>query len=498
MVVIPDIDPVQLWPQPDTAVLRHGRRPPPAFPLEVLGPFWADWVTAAAAGASAPVDYTAATLLAAASTLIGHARWVSPWKSWSEPPVLWIGNIGDPSSGKSPAADPIITVLRSIEIDLAKDFPAARAQWMKEAASAKAHRDIWESGVKTAAKDGKPPPEMPAAAMEPTEPVRARIVSNDATTEKLAELAAAHRKGLMLVRDELSGWYGALGRYSKGGADRAFWVEAYGGRPYAVDRVKNGMPVIIDRLAIALFGSIQPDRLAEMLASPDDGLAARFLWSWPDKIPARRPIWGADLDRAAEALRLLYDLPLVEDDREARPYFCRLSDPAADTFALWWTSHQSVDMTGPLAGQLGKAPGHVVRLALVLEHLWWCAGSAPAMPPSCISVNAVTAAIALVVDYFNPMAARAYGDAAVPEVDRLACIVGRWIIDNKPTIINARKLRREAGLPGLREAEKVKLALGALVEADWLAPAPERAGGGPGRKRDDYLVNPRLRSPKNG
>jgi hypothetical protein len=48
------------------------------------------------------------------------------------------------------------------------------------------------------------------------------------------------------------------------------------------------------------------------------------------------------------------------------------------------------------------------------------------------------------------------------------------------------------GLPGLREAEKVKLALGVLVETDWLLPAPERAGISPGRKRDDYIVNPRV------
>src|SRR6478672_408743 len=117
MVSQPDFDdPVQLWPQPDMSVLRHGRREPPVFPLEVFGNFWSEWIIVAAAGSSAPVDYTGCTLLASASTLIGHARWVSPWNGWSEPPILWIANVGDPSSGKSPAADPIIRVLRNIEI----------------------------------------------------------------------------------------------------------------------------------------------------------------------------------------------------------------------------------------------------------------------------------------------------------------------------------------------------------------------------------------------
>jgi hypothetical protein len=265
-----------------------------------------------------------------------------------------------------------------------------------------------------------------------------------------------------LVRDELSGWYGSLGRYSKSGADRAFWVEGYGGRPYTVDRVKNGgLPITIDRLGLGLFGGVQPDHLAEMMRSPDDGLMARILWAWPSKVPARRPTGEADITKAADALRLLYDLPLVPDDQGGlRPFFCHLSAVAADLFTTWWVKHQATELTGPLAGPLGKAPGHVIRISLVLEHLWWAGGSTLSMPPSEISEKAVAAAIGLVVDYFTPMAARVYGDAAIPEADRLATVVARWIVDEKPIVINAKKLRREVGLPGLREAEKVKLALG--------------------------------------
>jgi hypothetical protein len=162
MAANPDFDdPIHLWPQPDLGVLRINRRELPVFPVEVFGEFWGELITDAAAGASAPVDYTGCTLLACAGTLIGHARWVSPWQNWNEPPVLWIGNVGDPSCGKSPAADPILGILRDIEIGLAKDYPDAHRQWMTERASAAAHRAIWESEVKDAAKFKKPPPAMP-------------------------------------------------------------------------------------------------------------------------------------------------------------------------------------------------------------------------------------------------------------------------------------------------------------------------------------------------
>jgi hypothetical protein len=128
----------------------------------------------------------------------------------------------------------------------------------------------------------------------------------------------------------------------------------------------------------------------------------------------------------------------------------------------------------------------------VLEHLWWCAKTSITMPPSRISKAAVLAAAGLVDDYLKPMAERVFGDAALPEGDRLAATVARWIIRERPALLNARDLRRRARLPGLREAEKVRLALNVLVEADWLRPAFGRAGDSTGRQREDYQVNPKL------
>jgi len=71
-------------------------------------------------------------------------------------------------------------------------------------------------------------------------------------------------------------------RYAGGGSDRPFWLEAYGGRGHTVERMGR-RPVHVDRLAIGVVGSIQPDRLRTLLLnSDDDGLLARFLPLWPD------------------------------------------------------------------------------------------------------------------------------------------------------------------------------------------------------------------------
>jgi hypothetical protein len=57
----------------------------------------------------------------------------------------------------------------------------------------------------------------------------------DTTPEALATLLRHIPKGLLLHRDELAGWLASFGRYTFGGGEQEFWIEAYGGRAYTVD-----------------------------------------------------------------------------------------------------------------------------------------------------------------------------------------------------------------------------------------------------------------------
>jgi hypothetical protein len=63
-----------------------------------------------------------------------------------------------------------------------------------------------------------------------------RIVTDDPTIERFARLIGENPKGMLLYRDELSGWIGSHDRYGGAGGDRPFYLQAYGGRPYVVDR----------------------------------------------------------------------------------------------------------------------------------------------------------------------------------------------------------------------------------------------------------------------
>ena len=173
-----------------------------------------------------------------------------------------------------------------------------------------------------------------------------------------------------------------------------------------------------------------------------------------------------------------------------------IHDEAEAEFADWYVSRAREDDTifGPLAEAYGKAPGLIARLALVFEHLWWCVSFDEA--PSLIGGDAVRAAIHLRESYIKPMMERTYADASLPEADRLAMTLARWIAKHRPKVVNTRVIQREAKLPGLRDAAKIELAFNRLTEAGWLFP-PSRTGK-VGRTKRDFKVNPAVWESLNG
>jgi hypothetical protein len=146
---------------------------------------------------------------------------------------------------------------------------------------------------------------------------------------------------------------------------------------------------------------------------------------------------------------------------------------------------------GLMNSAFGKARGLALRLSLVLEHLWLCAGDGMEPPPATIRREAFAAAAMLVADYFLPMAERVFGDAAAPARDRDAATLARWIAKERVAEVHVRHLQRDVRLPGLATAEAIHEAAAVLVDAGWLlSPA---GGGGPGKRpRAAYPVNPAL------
>lgn len=481
------------WPAPDMSIFQQPRPVAPRMSEEefslTFGP-WAEWIQTAAMVKGVPVDYVAAALLGTASAIIGNARWASPWQGWKEPPVLWVMLVGEPSAGKSPALDAVLDPVKEIERGLSEAYKTSRHDWETRSEIAALALERWKNDAKNALSREMEAPAKPDAADAGAAPLRERITISDVTTEKVASLLAASSRGLLLFRDELSGWLSSMDRYN-GGGDRPFWLEAYGGRSYTVDRKSSPEPIVVDHLSVAILGGTQPDKLARLLVkTDDDGLLARFLIVFPDAVPLSRPqrdIDNATLQAAFERLR---GLPAAVDEAGSqRPFLVPFSDAAATALQAFREECRSweVEAAGLFKGHIGKMPGLAVRLACVLAHLDWAAQ--PGAPvPELINHCHVGRACFLVGDHFRRHAFRAYGAAEPPEEVRNLRKLATFLHKERLARVTARDIQRR-DLAGLQTARQIEAAISALEQADWLHRYEEKTSG---RPRIVYVVNPRI------
>jgi putative DNA primase/helicase len=228
-----------------------------------------------------------------------------------------------------------------------------------------------------------------------------RVWVVDSTTEKVVRLLAENPRGIICFRDELAGLLGGFDKYGGSGSDRAFWLEAYEGRPYRYDRVGLKDDVIdVPFNAVALIGGIQPDRLAAMVVSgDDDGLAARLIYAWPDPIPPRRPTKRADNGPLLEALRRLQKIDFVDVEGVPHPHIIMLEPETANEFSAWWQHKQwdaKRNASGKMASAVGKLEGVLLRTANVLEFLRWAWSVANTPRPEQVSMLSVLNAMRLI------------------------------------------------------------------------------------------------------
>lgn len=484
---------IREWADPHPRLLRADLPAPPQLLLhEVLGPRLAKWIADAAEAKGAPPDYVFATLLAVAGSAIGNARWASPWPGWAEPPILWTMCIGLPSAGKSPAIDAALAPLQRAELALRTQTKLELQAWEEQAELAKLVEAAWKEAAKASIKEGDEPPARPAGLEIGPAPHIPRLVVSDGTIERLGAILSRQPRGTLQVRDELAGWLAGMARYSGGGSDRPFWLEAYGGRSFTVERMSRE-PLTIDHLSIGVVGGIQPDRLRTLLfKSDDDGLLARFLPIWPHPAPLKRPGGWADEALLDGILIQLLSLKMGTDENgKERPRLIPFSEGASERLQDFREVVRGCEAgaEGLLLSFTGKLPGLAVRLSLVLALLDWAEEGAE--EPQEIGAVHFGRAAFLIDAYFLPMARRAYVDASTPK--------GEWAARRLLALIRERgweqfssrdvlRLDRQ----GLGSADEVNPALVALEEGDCIRSIECPPGPRGGRPQRWFLVNPAL------
>ena len=115
-----------------------------------------------------------------------------------------------------------------------------------------------------------------------------RLLTTDVSVAGLAEILKGEPRGILVVRDELAGWFADL-RKHQGRSDSSQWLSAWSGEPWIIDR-KGRDSIYIPAAAVSIIGGIQPGVLPRVITATDmeAGLFDRFLFVVPPPPPADR------------------------------------------------------------------------------------------------------------------------------------------------------------------------------------------------------------------
>jgi hypothetical protein len=377
----------RLYPTPLPSALP----PVPTFDLALLPACIQRWVDEHADSLQVPAEFVAVPVMIALGGCIGRRVSVrlKRYMPWFEVPVLWGCVVGRPSSGKSPAIAPARRMLDTLEADARRSFRettaalerAAQIREIEAELALKTIRKLVSQGDRSAANAA-----LAAVAKEDHErPREPRLIVNDATIEKLGELLGDNPRGLIYVRDEVSGWLANLDREGREN-DRTFFLEAWNGKgTYTFDRIARGT-TRIEACAVSIIGGVQPGKLASYVrgaitgGAADDGLMQRFQMSvYPDLSPVWRfRDFVPDPDGEHNVLAMFRYLHALDptqiqaesDDSCDTPYL-RLSDGAQEHFVDWLTTLMQRVRSGAepphLESHFSKYPALAGRLALVLH-----------------------------------------------------------------------------------------------------------------------------------
>jgi len=428
----------------------------PAFCAEDVPPIIGNFACGFAEAAGFDTTATIVpAVVAAASMVSDHIRIeLSAGSRWYESARLWAVTIGGPASGKTPAQREMLQPVYIL------------------------HRELFGAWV-AATKD-----------MDETErPPRPALYTNDATTEKLADILQGNPRGLLSIFEEFESWLGSHDAYrsGQGSRDRGEWLRLFDGGPHQVDRVRRGS-FFVENWSTSIISSTTPGALRKLAKHlPNDGLMPRFICAVVKPRQQRdgsKLLYDLKTARAAYAARLTalhgYETGGTNATVRLSPEAQRAFD--AEERRLITLCDATDALSESLAAHVGKHPAMIGRLALTF-HAATCA----AEPwKSEIPEGTMQLAIGFARKAFRHALAvygAVLGKARGLDLTRA---LARSVLAAGLTSFNRRELSHACRAFRGAEPLEQEAGLKALEDCGWIAPAGRERYGHGGR----WHVNP--------
>lgn len=445
------------------------------YPVAALPEQIADFINAAADSLPCDPAYVVPGVLASIAASIGGSCCLQIKEGWCEMPILWQVLIAPPSTMKSPAQRKAVMPLWRMERGLQMDYDAEESKFKSELAEWKA-----ESGGLKGSEA------IAHAQKQPQAPKRPRLVVVDTTIEKLAVIMADNPRGVIVLRDELRGWFGAMGRYSGGsgaGAEESQWLELWQGGETIVDRKTGEHQTLYIANAMAnVVGTTQPDSFARAISQEqfDNGFMPRILPYMPPRRPKQRSLKVIPEKTLDAYLTLCENIRNREhgflNDKQWKPHSVTWTSGGANAWWDWYDAWglRQAGSEGEHLAALAKLEAYCARFALILCIADYHLQNSPRLA---VNEKHVKRAIQL-VEWYAHEVQRVYTMMRTPTDERrerrLIDLITDWGGDVTP-----RRLQ-QSNPSKYRKVEDARRALDALVEDGkgvWsMKPSGDRGG----------------------
>jgi Protein of unknown function (DUF3987)/Domain of unknown function (DUF3854) len=496
-----DVAPFE-WPEPE----RIHSELPPVEPMaqELLPAALRPLALDVAERMQVPLDYPSALMVLCLAGAVNRRAVIQPKaqdRSWVVVPNLWGGIVAPPGYLKSPVIQSVVRPLNQIQTEWNREHEEAQGDFERSKEEHELLVSAWREQFKANAKKGKGAPERPADL--PTPPTPRRLIVNDSTFEALHATMAVNPAGVLVIRDELTGWWSTLDRPGREG-ERAFCLQAWNGDTgHTIDRIGRGT-VHVEACCMSMLGGIQPGRLRSYLIDAlrdgpsNDGLIQRFqVLVWADTRTEYeyidRPADAAAEDQAARIFGTLVALD------SATPACFRFALDAQELFEQWLGELEarvrSDEYHPALISHLSKYRSLMPSLALLFELAERAGsdgfdGSILANSENFVSLEHAQMAAAWCA-YLETHARRVYSCVTTPQLRAARELAGKIKKGKLGATFSCRDVYTK-GWAGLDSPEIVKQAAEVLEDANWIRRIQNPTSHTGGRPSDRYAINPKV------
>jgi hypothetical protein len=468
------------------------------LPPEMVPAPLREWISDIADLVKLPLEMVAVPAIVAAGSVIGRSVGIRPgvYDDFTVVPNLWGGVVARPGWMKTNAIDEALKPLRGLAHTAHEQFKEREAEFEATKERIEAEIDALKSKMREAAKKDESLVELEKkmkakkAELKQATPKETRYLTHDATVEKLGELLRDNPRGLLVLRDELSGWLRTLEKAGHEG-DREFFLESWNGTgSFVSDRIGRGT-IHIPALTLAIFGGIQPGKLRPLIDGAldggigDDGLPQRLqLLVYLDHLPpwqkAERFTKSEPRKRAHTIFAGLDRLAIGSSGDAGDIPYMRFSSDAQTVFDDWHDAlehrlrGETLDETPAFAAHLAKYRSLVPALALIFHCLDVAAKSAGVIADRVDETNVRLAAAW--ADFLEEHARKMYAaeiNTGVAAAHALAKKIEDGGIADGESI---RDIYRNQW-SGLRKPDRVDAAINVLIEHNWVRTDAVTKGG---------------------